>query len=355
MRFVAHPTPDAYLYSVMIRACAEAPESQAERALDLWTELRIDNKLVPTRESYNAIILACARASKDSESFAADAFGFASEMLDAFRAGATQLRPNVETFSALLESVKRTGDLKRVRWILAELVKVYTEGEGAMDLAPNANIMAQIFQAYASYRPPFKRFLVRKFATSPHEESGDADVEPSAENPGLHMDIDQRSDGQNAIFYIPQSHAELLAEATNLFERIIFDSTSTPQSSSQSTSSPFDRVVLDTHLLNSYLAVHYAHASLETSRQMYDEVFSSQLGGLKIFRNSRTYLLTLQRCGESASITKGKDLSSQSLEFARMVWSQWSEHQNELKLAGRSESPRTTEKIWAAMLRVLAL
>ncbi|KAG1744630.1 uncharacterized protein EDB91DRAFT_1335598 [Suillus paluster] len=62
MRYVAHPTPDVHLYSLMIRACASAPLSpEPERALDLWTEM-LDAGIVPTEGAYDAVIRACAKA-----------------------------------------------------------------------------------------------------------------------------------------------------------------------------------------------------------------------------------------------------------------------------------------------------
>ncbi|KAG1810342.1 uncharacterized protein HD556DRAFT_1319543 [Suillus plorans] len=40
MRYVAHPTPDAHLYALVIRTCASTFLSpEPKRALDLWTEM----------------------------------------------------------------------------------------------------------------------------------------------------------------------------------------------------------------------------------------------------------------------------------------------------------------------------
>ncbi len=62
MRYVAHPDPDVTLYTHMIRACASPVSvrysSEPEKALDLWTEMTTDQKLTPTVDSYNAVILA---------------------------------------------------------------------------------------------------------------------------------------------------------------------------------------------------------------------------------------------------------------------------------------------------------
>lgn len=62
IRYVAHPTPDAHLYALVICACASTFLSpEPERALDLWTEM-LDLGIVPTEGVYDAVICACAKA-----------------------------------------------------------------------------------------------------------------------------------------------------------------------------------------------------------------------------------------------------------------------------------------------------
>lgn len=354
MRFAAHPIPDARLYSIMLNACANAPESQAERGLDLWTEMRVDNKISPSREAYNGIILACARASKDSASFAEQSFRFAREMLDAYRNGATQLAPDVNTFNALLESVKRTGDLRRARWILAELVRSSTKGPNSTGgIAPNEDIMAQIFQVYASYKPPFRRDLVRKIA---HKKSPSPQEQPSSNLGAATEEIqDSAPDGVDggprsvastapsspSILDVPQSRAEVLNEASGLFQRLI--------TADDPSALAFRSVVPTTHLFNSYLSVVFAHASLAAGKTAYLEIFGMQKPNIN--RNARTYLLALQRCARSASVRTSRAVSDEALEFARVIWGDWVSSNME----SSGTSPRTVEKIHSAMIRVLTL
>lgn len=361
MRYVAHPVPDARLYATMLRACAYAPESQSERAVDLWTEMCVDNKVAPTRDAYNALILACARASgtdKNGASHAHEAFRYAREMLDAFRAGAGHLRPDTQTFGALLESVKRTGDLTRARWILAEMVGAYTsDPQGAADLAPNEDVMAHIFQVYASYRPPFMRRDVRvKSGSNPSNtldstqtaapsELGAADSSSKSSVPVIE---------DNGARDTPQSHAEVVAEASILFERILHDTDPTLQSPNPDTP-PFHRVKLTTHLLNSYLSVHFAHSSIEKSRAVFEDIFSASVSsrdGNPVRKNARTYLLALRRCVQTASPKSHRFEGDMSLSFAQNLWVEWqvSGLQNDPSL-----SPRTIERIWSAMIRILSL
>jgi hypothetical protein len=352
MRYVAHPIPDAPLYATMLRACAYGPEPHAERALDLWTEMCIDNKIPPTRDGYNALVLACARASGRDErqlSYAHDAFRFAREMLDAYRAGAGHLKPNAETFTALLESAKRTGDLARARWILAELAGSYTaDQQGATELAPNQDVMANIFQVYAAYQPPFPRRRIKSFKAS--------DVEQSIGGAALQSDGGSTSaviqtPGGSALD-VPQSRGDVVAEASALFQRIL-----TGRASSQfSEPSAFSRVELTTHLFNSYLSVHLAHSSLAKSRSVYGEIFSNP-GKLPcinppVQRNARTLLLALQQCAHSASPASSRSAAKEALSFARVVWNEWI-NSGFSRIA--DVSSRTVEKMWSFMIRILTL
>ena len=342
MRYVARPTPDAYFYAIMIRACADAPIPQAERALDLFTEMRIDNRIEPTRDAYNWTILACARASKD---FAHDAFRLAQEMFDSSRTGAVQMRPDLNTFCALLESAKRTGDLKRTRWILAELINAYQRGDES--LRPDEEVMAHVFQMYTSYRPPFNRDVVRR-TQEPNSEDAVAETREISYTKGTRIHPDATMD-------LPQSHAETISEATMFYNRMrddIFRAKST-EPASRPGLPIFSHVIPTPDLLNSYLSVYFAHASLASARETYDAVFAE----FDTRRTPRTYLLALQRCGISRTDHDRRD----ALPFARSVWENWRiMEDSQLAEPERSAttpkiSPRTIEKLWSSMIRVLTL
>lgn len=352
MRYVAHPVPDAQLYSVMLRACANAsPDSQVERAVDLWTEMRQDNKIAPTKEAYNGLILSCARAAKDGEGWANEAFRLAREMLDAYRAGNASLRPDNETFTALLESAKRTGDLGRARWILAELVGAYESGrkDDVVDLAPNESVMANVFQVYASYQPPNLRNMTRvaPSRSSPSASDEKLDSPPTTSSSNVVKKEVEESPRTNT----PQSHAEAAAEASIVFERILSErvAATNPSYSDSPTSSPvFDRVQPTTHLFNSYLSVHLSHSSLAKARDVYKDIFSLSIDDRVIRKSPRTFVLAMERCARA----KGKYELEVAEVWIKELWEEWSESGLE-KLA--STSPRNIEKIWSAMIRVLTL
>jgi hypothetical protein len=178
MRYVAHPTPDAVIYNLMILACAYAPpsggtgDSEPQRALDLFTEMTVDNNIPPTRDTYTAVILACARSGETK--FVNEAFRLAKEMLDGHRdsLGRPAFTPNNALFGALLQGAKRIRDLPRARWILAEMVQVIIRQHHARvddgmeipeqdEVVLTENKMVHVFHAYTSYQVPFHRSATR--------------------------------------------------------------------------------------------------------------------------------------------------------------------------------------------------
>ena len=105
MRYVAHPIPDAYLYTVtMIAACASrviAPQPAC--ALDLFTKMTVDKRIALTTAAYTAAIYACSCSGE--KRYVGEVFRLAREMLDGHRDAYEQpaLVPDRRTFCALLE------------------------------------------------------------------------------------------------------------------------------------------------------------------------------------------------------------------------------------------------------------
>jgi hypothetical protein len=184
MRYVAHPIPDVVLYTLMIRACASPVttrfSSEPEKALDLWTEMTVDQNITPTVGAYNAIILACARSG--TKTYVNEAFRLARQMLDSHRDahGRSPFRPNKRTFCALLEGAKRIGDLGRARWILAEMVKE-SDGTNSVEVVIDEEVMVHVFNAYASYNVPTIRtsagFMKKDYPNSSPIQSASTPLE----------------------------------------------------------------------------------------------------------------------------------------------------------------------------------
>ncbi|KAI8990403.1 hypothetical protein BD414DRAFT_483529 [Trametes punicea] len=369
MRYVAHPTPDAYLYTMMMAACASRVlEPQPARALDLWTEMTTDKAIPPTAAAYTAVIYACARSGE--KTYVNEAFRLAKEMLDGHRDayGNTAFRPDRKTFCALLEGAKRIGDLAKVRWILAEIVSVSLQaarGDVVGPVTVDEEIMTHVFHAYAAYKPPFNRaatVVVDQPIGEPHPSNDAATAlspsgtrgEPHAD---LHSEVPVPSRHPQFTTILPQSRGEVLGETRSLFHRILRDvapSVSgmlfTDHATPASMPEAFENVRLTPRLLNAYLSMHYVHGLFDEGSHLYRKLFSE----LGIEKNAWSYVEALER---SARARRGPE-RKQALQFAREVWQEW----QPVEEAWRWRQPhavgvdaRMVERAYTAMIRILSL
>jgi hypothetical protein len=365
MRYVAHPTPDAHLYAVMIRACASAPLSpEPERALDLWTEM-LDAGIVPTKGTYDAVIRACAKAGGE---WVHEAIRFARQMRDRFGGGSSKVGDEdlqgvtgPRTWTALLDGCKRVGDLGRARWILAEAVRA----EGL-----NEEMMQHMFHAYAAYRPPFKRGATRIV-------DDEADVAPTtlpdqreplagateglSDLPSVSADISSDSDAvltdlshmdtmPSFSHLPPQSPGEVITEARALFDRILQDTNLTSHSSSNIPPGPLVgkfNVKLTPRLLNAYMSVYYSHASIESARDVFERLFFSC--GFGLMGDSRTYVDALEKC--ALARPRERDIAG---KWVDELWTRWEEleHQWVSGVTETTMTARLVERAHAAVRRV---
>lgn len=222
MRLSAHSVPDAPLYSIMMRACANGvpqpnevedlpPAEQgsnprhpdAERALDLFREMKERYGVRSNVEIYNALILACSKRKDyleeawklfremcmlEEERISADIYKREQNYLSKLNGGEeefsneeeepTYLRfsPDRNTYNALIAGCAREKDLHRARWLLAEMLRATSplyDGEAQMnielglldeeslldltDKRPDEETISWIFKCYASYKAPLKR------------------------------------------------------------------------------------------------------------------------------------------------------------------------------------------------------
>ncbi|KAF8326429.1 hypothetical protein F5887DRAFT_1197388 [Amanita rubescens] len=196
------------LYTLMIRACAShissGRSSEPERALDLWTEMTVDRRIMPT--AYNAVILACAKS----------------------RLQQVRSAPIGRRFALYWRARKCIGDLARARWILAEMLRV-AGPDGcslarAVDASINEEVMIHVFHAYAAYNPPFVRSI------SPPEKDASDEVENTSAIPESSPDAPEAmtsgppasEDVYPSFTHIPpQSRQEVIHEVCTLFQRIL--------------------------------------------------------------------------------------------------------------------------------------
>ena len=328
MRYVAHPQPDAHLFTQMIHACAMPTPAEPERALDLFTEMTVDRRIAPTAGAYNAVILACARSG--AKAYVNEAFRLAKEMLDAHRdaSGRGAFRPDSRTFGALLEGAKRIGDLGRARWILAEMVEAARTND---DVVVDERILTHVFHAYAAYRPPFKRSMARLV-----DEPIPIPIEEEAASSSSSSEPVEASSSQAPSFahLPPQSSAEVIGEARALFSRI------SPQArgTSDTTLPAFPDALLTPRLLNAYLSVFYAHASLETAHETFSTVFTQQ----GVQKNAQTLVEALECCAR-----QHKRSPCVVRKFAEEAWAEF--------VTMSPPSARHIQRAYAARIRILAL
>ncbi|KAJ7619261.1 hypothetical protein FB45DRAFT_799603, partial [Roridomyces roridus] len=340
MRYVAHPTPDVVLYTAMIRACASAINpargAEPERALDLWTEMTVEKGMKPTVETYNAVILACARSGR--KEYVNEGFRIAKQMLDANRDayGRSAYLPNRRTLCALLEGAKRIGDLARARWILADMVR----SDAGKEEGVNEEIMMHVFHTYTAYVPPFTRHLA---------------VVVPGKGPAAVQDTELATDAppapprsQRFTRVPPQTSNEVMEEVQALFQRVLEDTGRDTTGSATDTGmfsgeKKFQHVEFTTRLVNSYLAVFYQHSSLQASAALFSEVWER----VGCTPDPRSYLEALERCARSK---RGRERHV-GLEFAERVWKEW----RALEDSRRGLDPRMVERAHVAFMRVLAL
>lgn len=353
MRYAAHPVPSEELYATMIRAIADTYDPEAERALDLFTEMTTDNNITPSTQSYNAIILACARSRK----YKREAFRLAREMVngyrDAFGEVGVMFRPDRDTFLGLLEAAKRLGDLGRVRWILSEMIRMgkvfLREGGGGGEVPPLINnlVMSHVFHAYAAYRPSFRRGAVPMQRKEEKSEVGENKVDTPAEEEGKEKAVVEASGPDG--FHLPQTQQEVVREASALWDRLIEDL------QSGTSKGIFQRVKLCTPLVNTYLTVHFAKSKPAQAFKLFEEIYSS----LGLEKDAHSYLIALGAYTHNKSATKEE--FRDVLVYARRIWDEWDELEKrgvDVSVGGgrverRPLDARVVEKVWVSMFRIL--
>ncbi|KAF8331837.1 uncharacterized protein EI90DRAFT_3289113 [Cantharellus anzutake] len=330
MRYVAHPVPDAQLYSVMLKACADAPTPQAERALDLFAEMSTDHQIRPTREAYNSTILACAK----SRNHLHGAFQLAQEMLELFRSGDKSLKPDQTTFVALLECTKRNGDLRRAKWILFELTRAHQSGDDSLTL--DDRVLSNVFLTYASYRPRPMHSLRHVGDRRPYAGTR---PEPPLQPPSPPLRYNSRQPLSSVA--LPATREEVLLEASSLFSQFL----DSRDASNEESRSLYWNVPHSTHLLNAYLCVVLAHSSLSKAKSIFDQIFQES----GVTRSDRSYQLILERCAHPRTSAEKREV----LPVAQSIWREWTDEGG----TGSWNVPlaRTVTKMWAAMIRVCAL
>ncbi|KAH8832109.1 hypothetical protein DL96DRAFT_1524985 [Flagelloscypha sp. PMI_526] len=393
MRYVAHPDPDVVLYTTMIRACASPVakgwrSSDPERALDLWTEMTVEKQMVPTSGSYDAIILACARSGQ--RVFVDHAFQLLQQMLDGHRDafGRSAFAPTKRTWIALLEGLKRLGDLKRARWVFVEVVRRGLEAEKQLgqqeenreksenDL--DEGVMIHLFQAYASHKPnpniPGRKKILDVPQSSSSGPSAPDPSDPSTQSaPATTTPATPPAPFASLFSGFPQSSMptssqEIITEVNFLFERILASRFS-PTHMQSRLDKIFKHTSLTPTLLNAFLQVHYAHSpNILSIRGFFERAFTAREGVdgyLSMQPNVYSFVDALERCASQVQ-KHSRGMTGQEVDKMVDASAKWSEKLWEGFLAlkigeaddgGKLETKeaRLVERAWAAYIRVLTM
>lgn len=368
MRLVAYPTPSVESYNTMIRACADPKDPQPELALDLFTQMVAENAQQPLGGTYSVLIKALARV----KGYYFHAFRVLRQMLEVHQASllrvqdgqGTGYEPTTGTFNALLEGTKRSGDLGRARWILAEMAKVAafvgTQEGAALGMMPNEETLVGVFHTYAAYKPVIARGDVKVAEASPGkdgEAAGDAEPEHEERAPVEQRQVSLMDIGSPDFIppYQPQTSYEVFSEATQLFD-LVLDNITTRHGA-------FSHVRPSARLVNAYLSVALAHAPLDRAVKMQLGLWHDlRLVKLGVKPNGWTYLFALERCAAARNKTERKFVG-EALETLWVGYIKWFTRQEQGKGENEEEryrldvglGPREVERCWVAAIRGFAL
>lgn len=390
MRLVAHPTPGVEMYNDMIRSCADPKDPQPELALDMFTQMVSENGQTPVAETYNVLIRALAKV----KTYYHEAFRVLRQMLGVHQAAlaggisrTTGYEPTVVTFNALLQGTKRTGDLGRARWILAEMAKIgaFMGEEADVRMLPNEETLVGVFHTYAAYKPVVARMDVKVAVNQASQVEQDVGRTKRDGNPDA--DSDTISDTQvhaeellpprvslldigSPDFvppYQPQMSHEVFSEASQLFDLVIDNMTHQHGA--------FAHVRPTTRLVNAYLSVALAHAPLERAVQMRLDLWTApRIVDLGLKPNGWTFLFVLERCASARNKTE-RHIVEGELDRLWQGYLRW--HAAETRVIGNMEAglvrgefsiedvekyrmdvglgPREVERSWVAAIRAFAL
>ncbi|KAK4058449.1 hypothetical protein OIO90_000608 [Microbotryomycetes sp. JL221] len=333
-RLVSHPTPSVELYTTMIQACATSAYPSPERALDLFHEMTIDNKLIPTEKTFNNVIKTCCRQGSLNQYF--EGLRLMKQMLN------DNVEPSRYTFNALLEGSRRHGDLARARWMLVRMCAIAHD-----NVKPDSNTLGLVFQTYATYQPPVRQIgrlttntntkqqqepqgtTIAQSVESSKEDDNMASSIPSVdqETPLLPSTKDVIRLFQNDSIVadltypgpLPQTTVELVNEAWTLLSqcvdrRILRVDAKHDDGCNQpfETNPSFSRVIPTPFLLNSFQSVLESHAPFNDVVEFYDMAWTR----LNVSRNRFTFEQMMERCETAKNRDKG-------LEVARRVFQDW--------------------------------
>jgi hypothetical protein len=224
-----------------------------------------------------------------------------------------------------------------------------------VDAEVDDEVMMHVFNAYATYDPPFRRAKTvvldenSPVAKARKPDSHTSIVEPDAASQEVGTEhsttnVVQREDVKFAHIP-PQTNNEVLQEVKFLFQSI---------RDSQSSTGKFRHVEITPRLVTAYLSVSYNHASLRTSRDVFNTIFEE----VEVTpRPARAYVEALERCAHARKRGASGAERKFALEWAEELWKEWTPIEAGGVYPGTSKrvEARVLERANAAMIRVYTL
>jgi len=290
------------------------------------------NKVKPTRIEYDAIIRALC-ATKDNY---LEAFDMLREMLarhqdavmvpfeDTPRQLWSAYVPTLETFTALLEGTKRTGDIERARWILSELIGLVGSSieVGQPMRGPEEELLSGVFMTYAAWKPKISR---RGVKTKVRTSEVDTRLEAGNLDRLTAIDVDTTTEPSGPTSNTPRSSADAIREATAIFERVLLDVKAKQKGDKNFFAHPFIGVTLRARLVNSYLSIHLEHAAnSEAMYRIWNETWirCAEIDPT-IKPNGWSYMMLLERCASGRRREETAVDKAFAASWGKRVWKQY--------------------------------
>ncbi|EGG00085.1 uncharacterized protein MELLADRAFT_112172 [Melampsora larici-populina 98AG31] len=349
VRLLAHPTPPISIWNAVLKALASGASTEPERSMDIYLDLKAAG-LYPTRETYNHLIRAMARARRpppgtstrrtEAEKWYSGSLRLLDRMIHE-----DGLKPDLNTYMALLEGSKRLGDLPRAKWIYGLFCRELdsrppgsTSFEDSKWLSVKA--VTLMLQTYASFTPMSKL----TYHKSPNQK-------PVEEEINTHKPLVATNDDPMAPYRgVPKSKKDTIVES----DRLIHQFLSETGGLNLSAKTPAEQRKLSI-LVGSYLSVYAAHSDIANLYKLYQDLTISPLSSIhenrdtKAIRITWIYLLVLERCEYVRSAERAGKISREVFH----EWRSTGEWQDKFELVKSVEARLVlTKAFFRSMIKI---
>ncbi|KAG0144629.1 hypothetical protein CROQUDRAFT_659686 [Cronartium quercuum f. sp. fusiforme G11] len=345
IRLLAHPLPPISIWNATLKALASGASTEPERAMDLFLDLK-STGLSPTRETYNHLIRAMARARRPPPGTSARRTEAEKWYFSALRMMDRMIheegfRPDVQTYVALLEGCKRVGDLRRAKWLYGllrrEIDNTSSVESSDGDQWIHVRAVTLMMQTYASFVPANK-------LTHHSSSKNQTPIIIDEQETGLDS-VDAMAEYRD----IPGTKWEAIQEADRMMNQFLTDTGELRVRAE--TRAEMRKLSI---LIGSYLSVYAAHGDIAGLYAIYERLTISPLepgavDGTKALRITWIYLLVVERCEYVRSAERAGRIGRAAFE----EWLGTRHWQSAFELVESIEA-RLISQLWAAWIRLQA-